>query len=159
VFTAIAATAVLLPWAIDGIPVGGSDHRTDSSNQTELTQQPLTGLGAGVTVREVRQATPFSMVALTAADLTGTSARVRAKRADGLWGPWYKAAAVESGGSDAATGGARGTEPVFVGRTNAVQIAITRADAPGALPAPTSAPKPPKPGLGYMPANIEQLFG
>ena len=50
----------------------------------------LTGIGGGETVREVHQDTPFSLVALTAADLSGTSARVRAKKSDGSWGPWYR---------------------------------------------------------------------
>ncbi|HEY6646903.1 MAG TPA: cold-shock protein, partial [Mycobacterium sp.] len=87
-FTAIAGTIVLLPWAINGLP-GDGDNRP-SLPAPQLAQQPLTGLGGGETIREVHQATPFSMVALTAEDLTGTSAKVRAMKADGSWGPWYE---------------------------------------------------------------------
>jgi uncharacterized protein with LGFP repeats len=158
--TAIAATVVILPWAINGLP-GAPDEQPPSS-QTALAAQPLTGLGAGVTVREVSQVTPFSLVALTADDLTGTTAQVRAKRADGSWGPWYTARSVESDGSDRTPAhGPRGTEPVFVGRTTDVQIAITRpTGAPAAPPPPTTAaPKGTKGGLGYVPATVEKPFG
>ena len=44
-----------------------------------------------------------------------------------------------------------GTEPVFVGRTTTVQIAVTRPAAPAGLPI-TGRP------LGYVPANVEQPF-
>jgi uncharacterized protein with LGFP repeats len=160
-FTAVAATVVILPWAIDGLPGDRTTDQPPAPDTTELAQQPLTGLGPGVTVREVSQPTPFSLVALTADDLTGTTARVRAKRADGSWGPWYAARSVESDGpGSVAARGPRGTEPLFVGRTTSVQIAITRPDiAPGAPPPPTTAPKNPKPDLGYLPATVEQPFG
>jgi uncharacterized protein with LGFP repeats len=125
-------------------------------------------VGPGVTVREVSQATPFSLVALTAADLTGTTAQVRAKRPDGSWGPWYKAEPVESDGPSDGDHGPRGTEPVFVGHTTAVQIAVTRPAGAVAPPPPTTRPSAPKPSagpkdstpnLGYLPANVEQPFG
>ena len=90
-----------------------------------MAQQPLTDLGGGETIREIHQDTPFSMVALTSQDLTGTSARVRAKKADGSWGPWYDAETLEGVGAERAAG-TRGTDPVFVGRTTTVQIAVTR---------------------------------
>lgn len=151
-FTAIAATVVMLPWAINGLP--GDDERP-AIEAPKVAQQPLTGLGSGETIREIHQDTPFSMVALTAQDLTGTSARVRAKKADGTWGPWYEAEALEGVGPD--TAGPRGTEPVFIGRTTTVQIAVTRPT--GAAPTgPGATPEPTKPGLGYIPANVEQPF-
>ena len=54
--------------------------------------------------------------------------------------------------------GARGTEPVFVGRTTTVQIEVTR---PAGAPATGNPPaqKPAAPGLGYLPASVEQPFG
>ncbi len=76
----MAATLVLVPWALSETP---SDPNHPRAEDTRLAQQPLAGLGGGVTIREVTQATPFSMVALTGDDLTGISARVRAKRPDG----------------------------------------------------------------------------
>src|SRR5687768_6150258 len=95
----------------------------------QLAQQPLTDLGGGETVRELHQDTPFSMVALTADDLTGTSARVRAKKDDGSWGPWYEAEHLDGVGADLP--GPKGTDPVFIGKTTTVQIAVTRPpDAP-----------------------------
>ena len=149
-FTAVAATAVVLPMAIYGIP-GVDDHGQPKALQ--LAQQPLTGLGGGETIREIHQDTPFSLVALTAADLTGTSARVRAKKSDGSWGPWYEAEAMEGLGPDTPAAGAPdGTEPVFVGRTTTVQIAVTR---PVEQPTPPK-PKDARPALGYVPANVEQ---
>lgn len=147
-FTAVAATAVVLPMAIYGIP--GFDGGDQQPSAPQLAQQPLTGLGGGETIREIHQDTPFSLVALTAQDLTGTSARVRAKKPDGSWGPWYEAEAMAGLGPDTPAAGApAGTEPVFVGRTTTVQIAVTR---------PAEAPKPPdtRPDLGYVPANVEQ---
>ena len=127
----------MLPWAINGLP-GDNDARP-SLEAPQLVQQPLTGIGGGETIREIHQDTPFSMVALTATDLTGTSARVRAKKADGSWGPWYEAEALEGVGPEGS--GPRGTDPVFVGRTTTVQIAITRpADAAPTGPTATAEP-------------------
>jgi uncharacterized protein with LGFP repeats len=153
IFTAIAATIVMLPLAIYGLP---GDDEPASGAAPQLAQQPLTGLGGGQTIRDIHQDTPFSMVALTAQDLTGTSARIRARKSDGTWGPWYEAEALEGVGPDTPAAGPRGTEPVFVGRTTTVQIAVTRPpNAPLTGASPTS--KEP-PGLGYVPANVEQPF-
>jgi uncharacterized protein with LGFP repeats len=152
-FTAIAATVVMLPWAFNGLP--GDDAEKPTAQAPQLAQQPLSGLGGGETIREVHQDTPFSLVALTAEDLTGTSARIRARKSDGSWGPWYEAETLEGVGPDSP--GPRGTEPIYVGRTTTVQIAVTRpAGAPATPPAgPAQAGKP---GLGYVPANVEQPF-
>ncbi|OBB40326.1 N-acetylmuramoyl-L-alanine amidase [Mycobacterium sp. 852002-51961_SCH5331710] len=153
-FTALAATVVALPMALFGLPGDRGDEASIEAPQ--LAQRPLTGLGGGETIREIHQDTPFSMVALTAQDFTGTTARVRAKKADGSWGPWYDAEPLEGVGPDTPSAGPAGTEPVFVGRTTTVQIAVTRpADAPKT---PETAPKPVE-GLGYVPANTEQPFG
>jgi uncharacterized protein with LGFP repeats len=148
-FTAILATTALLPWAISGLP--GDDDRP-AAQSTRLAEQPLAGLGGGETIREIHQDTPFSLVALTADDLTGTSARVRAEKADGSWGPWYDAETLDGVGED--TGAVRGTEPVFVGRTTTVQIAVTR--PPGVTP---SAAQPARePQLGYKPVTVAKPF-
>jgi uncharacterized protein with LGFP repeats len=147
-FTAVAATVVILPWAVGS----ATGHREQSSRPTDthLAQQPLVGLGGGVTLRQISQATPFSMVALTGGDLTGTSARIRARHADGSWGPWYETETLTGNGT---TSGPRGTDPVFVGATTTVQISVRR---PAGAPR-TSAPKTPATAdLGYLPASTEQ---
>ena len=153
-FTAIAATVVMVPWAVGGLPGGDEQHAI--ADDTVLTQQSLAGVGGGETVREISQETPFSMVALTGSDLSGTTARLRAKRPDGSWGPWYQAARFELGSEDAEGNGTHGTDPVYVGDTTAVQIAVTR---------PTDAPvtiEPAQSGLdagrelGYIPANAQE---
>ncbi len=135
-------TVVILPWAVNGVPANPGPP------PVVISQQPLADLAAagatGETIREVHQDTPFSMVAITADDLDGTTARVRAKQSDGAWGPWYEAETLEGVGPEGKT--TRGTEPVFVGRTTTVQIAVTR----------TPPPPRPKPDLGYIPANVEQ---
>jgi uncharacterized protein with LGFP repeats len=145
-FTAIAATVVILPWAVTS-----AVHEREQSpraGDTHLAQQPLVGLSGGVTVREISQATPFSMVALTGGDLTGTSARVRARRADGSWGTWHDTETL-TGRSD----GPRGTDPVFVGKTTTVQISVSRpADAPRTVAPKTAPPR----NLGYIPVTTEQ---
>jgi uncharacterized protein with LGFP repeats len=168
--TAIAATVVIVSAVAQttrdrGIPEPPPAH------DTQLTEQPLIGLGAGVTVREVTQDKPFSLVALTG-DLAGTSTRLRAKRPDGSWGPWYQteyetAAPDNPSGAGFAgsaqpagpTEGPRSTDPVFVGTTTTVQIAVTR-PLGAAVTQPASPSDPPeKGGLGYKPASKEQPFG
>ena len=153
-FTAIMASAVLLPWAVNGLP-GTDRHTTAVADETLLVSQPLAGVGGGQTVREIVQGTPFSMVALTGTDLNGTTARIRAKNADGSWGTWYHV----EGSEDITDDSGRvslGTDPVYVGSTTAVQIAVTR---PNNAPVTTA---PPESGLdagrdlGYVPANAEQ---
>ncbi|HTM83965.1 MAG TPA: N-acetylmuramoyl-L-alanine amidase [Mycobacterium sp.] len=154
--TATVATVLILPWALDSGSGLKPADAPPSAAATKLNQQPLPDLGPGVTVRELSQDEPFTMVALTGADLRGTSARIRAKHADGSWGPWYTTA--HEGRDHEATGdaaqirtttdtpapGPDGTEPVFVGRTTAVQIAVARADpkAPRDHPKTESESKP-----------------
>jgi uncharacterized protein with LGFP repeats len=150
-FSAVAASVVILPWAVDGMP--GARDEQPLATMPMIVERPLTGIGGGETVREVHQETPFSMVALTADDMSGMSARVRAKQPDGSWGPWYGAEALDGVGED--SGGSPGTDPVFVGRTTAVQISVTRPE--GAAPT-VPAPEGKKPDLGYVPANVEQSF-
>ncbi len=180
--TASFATVLILPWALNsgsGFKSVDASATPPSAAATKLNQQPLPNLEPGVTVREITQDEPFTMVALTGADLTGTSARIRAKRADGSWGPWYATAhetKQETPGprpADAPAPGPDGTEPVFVGRTTAVQIAVTRTDpnaqakpkSKGQAPTkghakPEPAPKRPVlgPELGYVPATAAQPF-
>jgi uncharacterized protein with LGFP repeats len=155
-FTAIAATLVILPWAAD--PALGHRHQPREAlrpGDTHVAQEPLVGLGGGVTVREISQPTPFSMVALTGGDLSGTSARIRARHANGSWGPWYQTEALPTAGGHGATRGPSGTDPVFVGKTTTVQIAVTRpAGAP--VTARPSGPAATTTGLGYLPATVEQ---
>jgi uncharacterized protein with LGFP repeats len=173
--TAIAATVVIVSWLANATRDRGPHATPPRARDTQLTEQPLIGLGGGVTVREITQDTPFSLVALTG-DLAGTFTRVRAKRPDGSWGPWYQTeyetAAPDTipAGSEGLAGsarpagpteGPRGTDPVFVGTTTAVQIAFTRPiDAPVTQPPPAPANVPSeKNGLGYQPASKEQPFG
>ncbi len=122
-FTALAATVVIVPWAIAG--TDSSEPQDPANAGPQLTQQPLENLAVGESIREIHQDTPFAMVALTSPDLRGTAARVRARKDDGSWGPWYQAENLDGVGAD--TPGPRGTEPVFVGRTTTVQISVTRA--------------------------------
>ncbi|TAM68022.1 MAG: cold-shock protein [Mycobacterium sp.] len=161
--TAVAATVVIVSWVGDTTRDRGTSSPSPARG-TRLVEQPLIGLGAGVTVREIGQDTPFSLVALTG-DLAGTSTRVRAKRPDGSWGRWYQTEyetaapdPARSGHPTGATEGPRGTDPVFVGTTTTVQIAVTRPlDAP-ATQSPPASPSDKK-DLGYRPASREQPFG
>lgn len=147
-FTAVTASFVILPWAL----TPAADHdRASGPGDTQLAQQPLVGLGGGESVREISRPTPFSMVALTGGDLTGTSARLRAKHADGSWGPWHDAEPL----GPSSDGGPHGTDPVFVGKTTTVQIAVTRpTGAPLTTPPPDAGPV--KAALGYRPVTVEK---
>jgi uncharacterized protein with LGFP repeats len=151
-FTAIAATVVALPLGFGGLP----DRSTGpTADDTILIQQPLSGVGGGQTIREITQAEPFSMVALTGTDLTDTSARVRAKRADGTWGPWYAAENLHDHSGDG-DGRVPGTDPIFVGSTTAVQIALARPDGAAVTVEPPQNGVDAGRELGYVPANAEQ---
>lgn len=160
--TAIAATVVIVSWVADATRDRAAPG-PPPARDTRLVEQPLIGLGGGVTVREITQDTPFSLVALTG-DLAGTSTRVRAKHSDGSWGPWYQTeyeTAAPDPKTQAGTEGPRGTDPVFVGTTTTVQIAVTRPiDAPVTQP-PSASPREPDndKALGYKPASKEQPFG
>ncbi|BBX75516.1 LGFP repeat-containing protein [Mycobacterium shinjukuense] len=164
--TAIAATVFVVLWALHR-PAAGA-QQTPQPDDTKLAERPLIGLGGGITVRELTQDTPFSLVALTG-DLAGTSTRVRAQRPDGSWGPWYQAeyqaSAPDAGTAAAAEGGEpamgpRSTDPVFVGTTTTVQLAVTRPiDAPVTQPPPGGTTEGSRGGLGYRPATKERPFG
>jgi uncharacterized protein with LGFP repeats len=153
--TAALATVVIVSWVLMG-PLSGA-HLSAPTRDTQLAEQPLVGVGGGVTVRELTQDTPFSLFALTG-DLAGSSARVRAKRPDGSWGPWYQTefqTSAPQGAESAAQ--PRSTDPVFVGTTTTVQVAVTRPmDAPVTQPPPAPAAKG---DLGYRPATKDQPFG
>jgi uncharacterized protein with LGFP repeats len=152
--TAIAATVVIVSWVGDAIHDRGAPE-PPRPRGTEVAEQSLIGLGGGVSIREVTQDTPFSLVALTG-DLAGTSTRVRAKRPDGSWGPWYQTE-YETAAPDGPSEGPRSTDPLFVGTTRTVQIAVTRPlDAPRTQPAP--APPATTDDLGYKPASREQPY-
>ncbi|WP_297619239.1 N-acetylmuramoyl-L-alanine amidase [Nocardia sp.] len=111
----------------------------------------------GAQVKELSRDTPFSMVALTAPQLVGTTALIRAKRADGGWGPWYPTEAVDT---PAKKPGRTGTEPIYVGNTKSVQILVTRknaaqpVDAP-AVPNAQPVPNAPAPDAQVVPARPE----
>ncbi|GAB2640197.1 N-acetylmuramoyl-L-alanine amidase [Prescottella soli] len=138
----------------------------------EATTIPADQLGA--TVKEITRDEPFSMVALTASNLESTVTKVRAKLTDGSWGEWFTPDVIDSGSSDMATSsGKQGTDPVFVGETNALQILVTPkdsgeagtaatgdagaspAEAPAPAPAPGTSTEEPQP-LGYVPASVSK---
>ncbi|BDE57165.1 cold-shock protein [Rhodococcus hoagii] len=92
----------------------------------------------GATVKEVTQDTPFSMVGVTAADLQSSVTQLRAKLADGSWGEWITPDLI-----DGSSNGKQGTEPVFVGDTNAVQILVTPKDGAAGAAGTAEAPEAP----------------
>ncbi|EUA41789.1 N-acetylmuramoyl-L-alanine amidase family protein [Mycobacterium avium subsp. avium 2285 (R)] len=155
--TAIAATVVLVSWVGDATRDRGAAGAPPARG-TQLTEQPLIGLGAGVTVREISQQTPFSLVALTG-DLAGTSTRVRARRRDGSWGP----------GIRPSTKPPRPT-PATPARQPRGRAGRTRSSSAPPPPCRSRSParstrrrpsRPPRPAddLGYRPASREQPFG
>ncbi len=95
----------------------------------------------GATVKELTRETPFSLVALAADDIAATDALIRARNNDGSWGPWSATEPLESSRNDTAGDARRGTEPIFVGATRAVQVLLT--PRPGPEPALAGAEAPP----------------
>ncbi|EME19749.1 N-acetylmuramoyl-L-alanine amidase [Rhodococcus triatomae] len=97
----------------------------------------------GAAVKEITRDTPFSMVALTS-ELGATAAQIRARLADGSWGPWYSTEQLETNRSDlTAPSGKTGTEPIFVGATTAVQVLVTKAAEAVGIPSTGSADQAP----------------
>ncbi len=95
----------------------------------------------GAQVKELARETPFSVVALTARDLADTRAMVRARQPDGTWGPWYESEPIDTRRDDRTpAGGTAGTEPIYVGNTNAVQILVTRKSTATEPQTPSTAP-------------------
>ncbi|KAA0024666.1 N-acetylmuramoyl-L-alanine amidase [Antrihabitans cavernicola] len=142
----------------------------------------LTG-AVGATVKEVNRAVPFSMIAVTASNLADSDTRVRVKQPDGSWSQWWSTEQLDT--RTAAAPAKTGTDPIYVGNTNAVQVLVTKKQAaaplPDALPVPAPpapaavapvepapvpdgpAPAPPAPApepgtepLGYQPASMSQ---
>ncbi|MEV6274658.1 N-acetylmuramoyl-L-alanine amidase [Nocardia sp. NPDC051832] len=141
-------------------PVFGPETSPDTPALTPGAVPPEVLEQLGAQVKELSRDTPFSVVALTAKDLAGTKAMVRAKQPDGSWGPWYETEPVDTHRND--RGGASrtsGTEPIYVGATKAVQILVTRKDAvrtDPAVPAPVATPE--APGELQFPTKNE-VFG
>ncbi|WP_442789909.1 N-acetylmuramoyl-L-alanine amidase [Nocardia sp. CDC160] len=119
------------PHAVPGLE---GDLRTPALSPGAVPNDLIDKVGAQV--KELTRDTPFSMVALTAADLVGTTTKIRAQRPDGTWGPWYDAE-TENGKDHPVAGKRTGTEPIYVGNTKTVQMLVTRK--------PVSAPAEPKP--------------
>ena len=85
---------------------------------------PSQGEGAGPrAVKEFRQDDPFSMFALTWQGHKDVAAFVRAEQEDGSWGEWFSAEPM-----DVTTEGTNGTDLIFVGNTNAVQVSVGNVD-------------------------------
>ncbi|PKV81877.1 N-acetylmuramoyl-L-alanine amidase [Nocardia fluminea] len=90
----------------------------------------------GPEVKELIHQSRFSMIGVTAPDLGGTTIRVRARQLDGSWGQWFETGTDDSvAARPPGQGGLQGSEPIFVGDTDAVQILSTH------TPEPTDQPR------------------
>lgn len=90
----------------------------------------------GPEVKELTDQGRFSMIGLTAPDLEGITIRVRARQRDGFWGQWFEAGTDDSvAARPPGQGSMQGSEPVYVGDTDAVQILSTH------TPEPTDQPR------------------
>nr|WP_019931922.1 N-acetylmuramoyl-L-alanine amidase [Nocardia sp. BMG111209] len=127
--------------AADAVIPAGADPSAPALSPGAVPAELADRVGA--TVKELSRDTPFSMVAFTAQDLGGTTTMVRAKQADGSWGPWYATDRVDTRRSDHLAPSAddkTGTEPIYVGTTKAVQVLVTR--QPGLAAVDRQAPAP-----------------
>jgi len=125
------------------LPDIGLAEIIDGLPQITTTPDPDGGPIArvGATVKELTRETPFSLVALAADDIADTDALIRAQNGDGSWGPWSVTEPLESSRNDTSDDARRGTEPIFVGATRAVQVLLT--PRPGPEPALAGAEAPP----------------
>ncbi|MGV9721841.1 N-acetylmuramoyl-L-alanine amidase [Nocardia beijingensis] len=120
----------------------GTTPDTPALSPGAVTPELMSQVGAQV--KELSSDTPFSMVALTARELADTRATIRARQPDGTWGPWYDTEPVDTHRTDhSGPGPTDGTEPIYVGNTNAVQVLVTRKEAartiqPVAQPGPSA---------------------
>ena len=152
-FTAIVATAVLLPWAVNGVPGDRPGSSPATAGDTALAQQPLTGLGAGETIREVSQDDAVLAGGAHRGGPAATTARVRAKKPDGSWGPWYHRRDLEGDGPDGPRPGSRHRAGVRRPHHHGADLGH-----PPAAAVTTAATRRAKSGLGYVPADVEQPF-
>ncbi|MFD3459844.1 N-acetylmuramoyl-L-alanine amidase [Nocardia fluminea] len=89
----------------------------------------------GPEVKELTHQSRFSMIGLTAPDLEGTTIRVRARQLDGSWGQWFEAGTDDSvAARPPGQGSMQGSEPIYVGDTDAVQILSTHTPEPSGQP-------------------------
>ncbi|MFD8098902.1 N-acetylmuramoyl-L-alanine amidase [Nocardia fluminea] len=89
----------------------------------------------GPEVKELFHQSRFSMIGLTAPDLEGTTIRVRARQLDGSWGQWFEAGTDDSvAARPPGQGSTQGSEPIYVGDTDAVQILSTHTPEPRGQP-------------------------
>lgn len=144
VAVAVSAT-VVTPLAVhgasslteDGSGVTSTAGETSTASKTGEQEKPLSAApaargvtadvaGGGSAVKEVSSDSPFSMVGITwKGSHPDAKAHVRARQADGAWGPWYEAESVDSDRKPAPNGRG-GTEPVYLGtETTAVQVTVT----------------------------------
>ncbi|WP_306510309.1 N-acetylmuramoyl-L-alanine amidase [Corynebacterium xerosis] len=72
-------------------------------------------------VKELRHDREFSMFAMTWREAPNVTAFFRAERPDGTWSEWFAADSLDSPVGEEGNG-LKGTEPVYVGRTTAVQV-------------------------------------
>lgn len=121
----------------DGAPQEGA-RKDGHSHGADSGKKPA---GALTNVKEITAETPFSVVAVTWHGDGPEHAFFRALQEDGSWGEWYDTHPLDAG-VDANGSAKTGTEPIYVGSTKAVQIAI---DGGAAAPAVTPEAAPPAP--------------
>ncbi|SIS21210.1 N-acetylmuramoyl-L-alanine amidase [Williamsia sterculiae] len=116
---------------------------TSPASSTPSASSTPADAPAGAVVKEIKRDTPFSMVGLTWDGLSDTTPYIRAKKPNGDWGPWYAADPEDAGVRKSPTDPLRqGSEPIWVGDTTWVQVAVTRKGVavpgePGTAPSPS----------------------
>lgn len=112
--------------ANSGLPTGEVEvSLADAPDATGVDRDVAAGSGP---VKEITSETPFTMMGVTwKGSHPDAVANVRAKGADGTWGPWYEAESVD--GKSETTNGTGGTEPIYLGMdATAVQISLSGVD-------------------------------
>lgn len=135
----------------------GTDLPTDdprSKPKVDSEPSPRQEIPSEMSVKEITGEEPFRMVALTSNGPTAPAAAVRARQSDGGWGPWLSTAPADTSPGRHL----QGTDPVFVGTTNTVQLLVPSIQNPAV---PSEQPRPPLPVVpplvtAYTPAALTQ---
>ena len=147
VLAALMSVALVAVAAVGGNQIvhvqslgSGAEATVDLASESFATGENITVDDAAVmtqggeqtehrVVKEFSREDPFSVVGLTWSGERDIVAYVRAQREDGSWSEWYQMDPAANTGDEAqAAEGKQGTDPIYVERTNRIQVSTGNVD-------------------------------